>query len=200
MISNRLCLALCLALLLSLPAAFAVAAPDAVKDAPKESVKDSSKPVVPDALSRSAVDNYKDMLLARCIAQAYQAEPRAFADARASAGAMADWINVDPKDSSAVMDQLMTKRPTKMSGSTYSSASTCTTARNSANRPSVLWISRGVLARLRVVNFEPPTHLSAQAASLTSSSSRRHVQRPSEAMLSTASYWSIGSSRRPSTR
>jgi len=107
MISNRLCLALCLALLLSLPAAFAVAAPDAVKDAPKESVKDSSKPVVPDALSRSAVDNYKDMLLARCIAQAYQAEPRAFADARASAGAMADWINVDPKDSSAVMDQLM---------------------------------------------------------------------------------------------
>ena len=49
----------------------------------------------PQAAARSHAQNYKDMVLASCLAQAYRHDPGAAADAGSSIGALRDWTEYD---------------------------------------------------------------------------------------------------------
>lgn len=49
----------------------------------------------PQAGGRTNAQNYKDMILATCMAQAYQADRGAAADAGSSVSALRDWTNFD---------------------------------------------------------------------------------------------------------
>ncbi len=49
----------------------------------------------PEAGGRSNASNYKDMVLADCIATAYQSAPKIAEDAGSSAGALVDWTLFD---------------------------------------------------------------------------------------------------------
>lgn len=49
----------------------------------------------PQAAGRSYAQNYKDMVLAECIARAYGNEPEATLDAGSSASALMDWTRFD---------------------------------------------------------------------------------------------------------
>jgi hypothetical protein len=49
----------------------------------------------PEAGTRTYAQNYKDMVLATCIASAYQNEPRAATDAGSSASALFEWTYYD---------------------------------------------------------------------------------------------------------
>jgi hypothetical protein len=49
----------------------------------------------PHAAARSHAQNYKDMVLASCLAQAYRHDPGAAADAGSSIAALRDWTEYD---------------------------------------------------------------------------------------------------------
>jgi hypothetical protein len=49
----------------------------------------------PQAGARTCAQNYKDMVLAECIATAYRNEPSAAMDAGSSVGALMDWTDFD---------------------------------------------------------------------------------------------------------
>lgn len=52
-------------------------------------------PVSPQAGTRTFAQNYKDMVLAECIATAYRDEPAVAKDAGSSVSALRDWTNYD---------------------------------------------------------------------------------------------------------
>jgi len=61
----------------------------------------------PQAPARTHAQNYKDMVLATCIAQAYRHDAGAAVDAGSSASALRDWIYYDLDDSPAAVKALV---------------------------------------------------------------------------------------------
>jgi len=61
----------------------------------------------PQALARTHAQNYKDMVLATCIAQAYRNDAGAAVDAGSSASALRDWTYFDLDDSPAAVKALV---------------------------------------------------------------------------------------------
>lgn len=113
------------------------------KDGPSDS---------PQAGGRTYAQNYKDMVLADCIATAYKGEPDAAQDAGSSASALMDWTYFDleqaPQVGKPLIDQFLARdyrnpvveseRPG--SASSCSNASIFITAKNSTIRSSN-WLS-----------------------------------------------------------
>ncbi|MDR2852798.1 MAG: type VI secretion system amidase immunity protein Tai4 [Burkholderiaceae bacterium] len=63
---------------------------------------------LPDVAWRTYAQNYKDLVLASCIAQAYSAEPQAAADAGATAAGLdSTWTRYDPEKGSGEIDKLV---------------------------------------------------------------------------------------------
>ena len=83
------------ALLVALSTGSAIASPDAKK-------LDS-----PEAASRTYAQNYKDMLLARCIARAYHSDPHVLDDASSTASVILEWTYYDAENSPDAIDQLI---------------------------------------------------------------------------------------------
>ncbi len=67
----------------------------------------------PEAAARSYGQNYKDMVLATCVAQAYQADPGAATDAGSSVSALRDWTYYDmeaaPDEIKALVDAYLAR-------------------------------------------------------------------------------------------
>lgn len=61
----------------------------------------------PEAPQRTYGQNYKDMLLASCIARAYKGDSQAGKDASASAGVYIEWTLYDVEKSSASIDGII---------------------------------------------------------------------------------------------
>ena len=61
----------------------------------------------PQAPARSQAQNYKDMVLTTCIAQAYRNDAGAAVDAGSSASALRDWTYFDLDDSPAAVKALV---------------------------------------------------------------------------------------------
>jgi hypothetical protein len=61
----------------------------------------------PQAPARTHAQNYKDMVLATCIAQAYRNDAGAAVDAGSSASALRDWTSFDLDDSPAAVKALV---------------------------------------------------------------------------------------------
>lgn len=61
----------------------------------------------PQAPSRSHAQNYKDMVLATCLAQAYRNDKGATVDAGSSASALRDWTSYDLDDSPDAVEALV---------------------------------------------------------------------------------------------
>lgn len=61
----------------------------------------------PQAPARTHAQNYKDMVLATCIAQAYRNDAGAAVDADSSASALRDWTYFDLDDSPAAVSALV---------------------------------------------------------------------------------------------
>jgi len=72
-----------------------------------DSPRSASSPTVTDAPSRTYAQNYKDMALAFCVSKAYQAEPRAHADAIATAGGLDTWTRYDLENSTGEIPKLV---------------------------------------------------------------------------------------------
>jgi hypothetical protein len=63
---------------------------------------------LPEVASRTYAQNYKDLVLASCIAEAYSGEPKAAADAGATAaGLESTWTNYDLEKSSGQISKLV---------------------------------------------------------------------------------------------
>lgn len=65
------------------------------------------RPAAPQAPSRTHAQNYKDMVLATCIAQAYSNEAGAAIDAGSSASALRDWTSFDLEESPEAVKALV---------------------------------------------------------------------------------------------
>jgi len=76
-------------------------------DAPSSTPSSKPLPAMTDAPSRTYAQNYKDSALAFCIAKAYQAEPRAKADAVATAGGLDTWTSYDLENSTGEIPKLV---------------------------------------------------------------------------------------------
>ncbi len=67
----------------------------------------------PQAGARTYAQNYKDMVLAECIASAYRNEPKAAMDAGSSASALMDWTSYDlekhPQGSRPLIDRYLAR-------------------------------------------------------------------------------------------
>lgn len=59
------------------------------------------------ASSRTYAQNYKDMVLAYCIAKAYAADPHASKDATATAGGLDQWSNYDAEEGASEIPKLV---------------------------------------------------------------------------------------------
>lgn len=57
---------------------------------------------LPEAATRTYAVNYKDMMLAGCIAMAYKDVPKAAGDAQRSAGALNEWTRYDMESATGV--------------------------------------------------------------------------------------------------
>ena len=64
-------------------------------------------PGSPQAHLRPSGQNYKDMMLAKCVSSAYEKEPGAANDAGASAAVMLEWIDLDLDASIDPSNQLL---------------------------------------------------------------------------------------------
>lgn len=65
-------------------------------------------PPLPEAASRTYAQNYRDLALASCIAQAYADQPKAAADAGATAAGLdSTWTNYDPEKGAGEMAKLV---------------------------------------------------------------------------------------------
>ena len=64
-------------------------------------------PSSPQAAARSHAQNYKDMVLASCVAQAYQKDTKAAADAGSSVSALRDWTLYDLEQSPDAVQSLV---------------------------------------------------------------------------------------------
>jgi hypothetical protein len=62
---------------------------------------------ISEAPSRTSGENYKDMLLARCLAQSYQSSPQALRDASATASVLVEWTYYDADTSADATDDLI---------------------------------------------------------------------------------------------
>jgi hypothetical protein len=67
----------------------------------------SSDRGLPEAAMRPYAINYRDMMLAGCIAMAYKNVPQAAEDARHSAGALTEWTEYDVENATGVSDQII---------------------------------------------------------------------------------------------
>lgn len=66
------------------------------------------KPQLPEVASRTYLQNFKDLALSSCIASAYAAEPKAGADAGATAGGLAStWTDYDPERGAGEINKLI---------------------------------------------------------------------------------------------
>jgi hypothetical protein len=63
---------------------------------------------LPEAAGRTYAQNYADIALALCIAEAYSADPHAKADAISSAGGIDEWSNFDLQAGHEAMSALIT--------------------------------------------------------------------------------------------
>jgi hypothetical protein len=61
------------------------------------------------AANRSSEENFRDMLLARCVAQAYRHSPDALRDAGATASILVDWIRYDADASADASDAVISQ-------------------------------------------------------------------------------------------
>jgi len=61
------------------------------------------------AANRSSAANMKDLLLARCVAQAYRSSPDALRDASATASILVNWTEYDADASADASDALISK-------------------------------------------------------------------------------------------
>lgn len=86
-------------LLCALPVSFAVAMASA------DTVTAVQKG--PEAGSRTYAQNYKDMVLARCLAKAYDKAPDAARDAGSSVSALRDWTYYDMDEASTEIDRII---------------------------------------------------------------------------------------------
>jgi hypothetical protein len=68
---------------------------------------DVKTPDSPEAGGRTYGQNYKDMLLASCIARAYKGDPKAGKDAAYSASVFIEWTLYDVEKSSNAIDNLI---------------------------------------------------------------------------------------------
>jgi len=67
-----------------------------------------SQALLPEAAFRTYAQNYKDLALASCIARAYSEEPKAAADAGATAAGLdAAWTRYDPEKGSGEIARLV---------------------------------------------------------------------------------------------
>jgi Type VI secretion system (T6SS), amidase immunity protein len=57
--------------------------------------------------SRTYAQNYKDMMLAECVAMAYRAEPAAMSDAQNTASALDAWSQYDVEESTGKSDEII---------------------------------------------------------------------------------------------
>lgn len=64
-------------------------------------------PTSPEAAARTYGQNYKDMVLATCIASAYKDDPTAATDAGSSVGALRDWTYYDMENSPDAINSLV---------------------------------------------------------------------------------------------
>ena len=63
----------------------------------------------PDAPNRTNAQNYKDKMLATCIAAAYKNDPNAIKDSSATASVLLEWTYYDMEDSGEAMNNLINK-------------------------------------------------------------------------------------------
>lgn len=63
----------------------------------------------PEAVSRSYRENFRDMVLARCVARTYQADAAASADARSSANVLLEWTRYDAETATDAIPKLIEK-------------------------------------------------------------------------------------------
>jgi hypothetical protein len=61
----------------------------------------------PEAAVRTYAENYKDMLLAKCLAKAYESEQTAANDAHSTASVLVDWTYYDAERSTDEIDTLI---------------------------------------------------------------------------------------------
>lgn len=61
----------------------------------------------PQAAARTYLQNYKDMVLANCLASAYSSEPQAALDAGSSVSALRDWTYYDLEKAPAAIKNLI---------------------------------------------------------------------------------------------
>lgn len=69
------------------------------------------------ARSRTYLQNFKDMVLSRCIATAYKSSPDAATDANASAGGFFEWSNYDVETFGEVLDAMIAAKLAQPYGS-----------------------------------------------------------------------------------
>ena len=62
-----------------------------------------------EAAKRSSADNFRDLMLARCIAQAYQKAPEVFRDAGATASVLVDWTEYDADEGADASDSMINR-------------------------------------------------------------------------------------------
>lgn len=75
-----------------------------------DSQKKTDRLDLPEVASRTYAQNYKDLALASCIAQAYSGEPKAAADAGATAGGLdSTWTNYDPEKGGGEISKLVSR-------------------------------------------------------------------------------------------
>ena len=87
-----------------------VAGPVAPPVAASASTTPEKRPELPEVASRSYAQNFKDLALSSCVATAYASEPKAAADAGATAGGLdSTWTNYDPELASGEVSKLIEK-------------------------------------------------------------------------------------------
>lgn len=63
----------------------------------------------PEASARTNAQNYKDMLLAGCIARAYESDTYSFKDANSTADVLREWTLYDAENSPEEINNLLTR-------------------------------------------------------------------------------------------
>jgi hypothetical protein len=67
----------------------------------------TTPPTTPSAVRRQDASNFKDMVLAICVARTYQQQAEASADAASSARALVDWTKYDAESAPDEIDRLI---------------------------------------------------------------------------------------------
>jgi Type VI secretion system (T6SS), amidase immunity protein len=75
--------------------------------APTSATMPGAAPRLPETASRTYAENYKDMMLAGCIAMAYRDVPAVTDDARHTASALNEWTEYDAERATGVNVQII---------------------------------------------------------------------------------------------